>query len=184
MLFQIHQFKQEPNDFVRDCASRLQQYLMRCPVMEISSQERLVSLFLEGLRSKELHSTIYMKYLTNLDQCIHKAIEYNDNCAKGVSSTGSQTNESTSRVLSQANEIIQGVTKKMQQLCVPLRVTERRVKRPYICGICGKNHPTGQCTPKNQWMVRQEPQQTSWCNFHKRWGNHSTKNCFNRIQHL
>ena len=22
-----------------------------------------------------------------------------------------------------------------------------------------------------------------WCDFHKRWGNHSTKNCFNRIQH-
>ena len=55
---------------------------------------------------------------------------------------------------------------------------------PYIRGICGGNHPTGHCAPKNQGMVRQEPQQALWCNFHKRWGNHSTKNYFNRIQHL
>ena len=39
MLSQIHQFKQEPNEFVRDCANRLQQYLTRCLVMEIPSQE-------------------------------------------------------------------------------------------------------------------------------------------------
>ena len=32
--------------------------------------------------------------------------------------------------------------------------------------------------------MRQEPQQAMWCDFHKRWGNHSTKNFFNRIQHL
>ena len=57
--------------------------------MEIPSQERPVSLFLEGLWSKDLHSAIYMKHLTNLDQCIHEAIEYNDNCAKEASSIGS-----------------------------------------------------------------------------------------------
>ena len=56
VLSQIHQFKQEPNESIRDCASRLQQYLIRCLVMEIPSQEQLVSLFLEGLWSKELHS--------------------------------------------------------------------------------------------------------------------------------
>ena len=32
--------------------------------------------------------------------------------------------------------------------------------------------------------MRQEPQQAMWCDFHKRWGNHSTENCFNKIQHL
>ena len=81
--------------------------------MEIPSQERLVSLFLEGILSKELHSVVYMKHIIDLDQCIHEAIEYNDNCAKGASGTGSQTNESTSRVLSQVDEIIQGVIKRM-----------------------------------------------------------------------
>ena len=71
---QIYQFKQEPNEFVRDCASRLQQYLTQCLVMETPSQEWLVSLFLKGIWSKELHLAIYMKHLTDLDQCIHEAI--------------------------------------------------------------------------------------------------------------
>ena len=66
----------------------------------------------------------------------------------------------------------------------PLRVAEQRVDRPYICVICGGNHPMGHDAPKNQGMVRQEPQQALRCNFHKRWGNHSIENCFNRIQHL
>ena len=76
--------------------------------METPSQEWLVSLFLEGLGSKELHSMVYMKHLKNLDQCIHEAIEYNDNCAKGSFGIGSQTNESTGGVLSKVDEIIQG----------------------------------------------------------------------------
>ena len=126
VLSQIHQFKQESNESVRDCASRLRQYLTRCPVMEIPSQERLVSLFLEGLRSQELHSAVYMKHITDLDQCIHEAIEYDDNCAKGASGVVSQTNESKSRSSSQVDEIIQGVTEKMQQMYGPPRVMERR----------------------------------------------------------
>ena len=69
----------------------------------------------------------------------------------------------------------------MQQMYGPPRVIERQEDRPYICGICGGNHSTGQCAPKNQGVVRQELQQAMWCDFHKRWGNHSTKNCFNRI---
>ena len=73
-----------------------------------------MSLFLEGLWSKELQSAFYMKHLTDLDQCIHgKKIEYNDSYAKGESRTGSQTNESTHRVLSQVDEIIQGVIERM-----------------------------------------------------------------------
>ena len=87
---------------------------MRCPVMEIPSQERLVSLFLEGLWSKEFHSVVYMKHLIDLDQCIHEAIKYDDNCDKGTIGTGSQTNESTIRVLYEVDEIIQGVTERMQ----------------------------------------------------------------------
>ena len=125
VLYKIHQFKQEPDEFIRDYASCLQQYLTRCPIREIPSQEWLVSLFLEGLWSQELHSAIYMKHLIDLDQCIHKAIEYNDNCAKGASGTGSQTNESTRRALSQVDEIIQRVIERMQQLYGPSRVAQR-----------------------------------------------------------
>ena len=66
-----------------------------------------------------------MKHITDLDQCIHKAIEYNDNCAKGTSSVVSQIDESKSRLSSQVDEIIQGVTEKMLQMYGPPRVTER-----------------------------------------------------------
>ena len=126
VLSQIHQFKQEPKKTVRDCANWLRQCLTRCPVMEIPSQEQFVLLFLEGLRSKELHSLVYMKNLTNLDQRIHEAIEYDDNCSKGGISARSQTSESTGRVSSQVDKIIQGVTERMQQMYGPPRVTNKR----------------------------------------------------------
>ena len=124
-------------------------------------------LFLEGIWSQELHSVVYMRHLTDLDQCIHEEIEYDDNCTKIASGVGSQNNESMGRVSSQVDDIIQGVTKRMQQMYGPSRIAKRRVERPYICRICGGNHPTGHCAPKNKGMVRQEPQQASWCNFHK-----------------
>ena len=54
-----------------------------------------------------------MKHITDLDQCIHEAIEYDDHCAKGAPGVVSQTNESKSRLSSQVDEIIQGVTEKM-----------------------------------------------------------------------
>ena len=31
---------------------------------------------------------------------------------------------------------------------------------------------------------RSKPQLALWCDFHKRWENHSTENCFKRIQHI
>ena len=106
-----------------------------------------------------------MKHLIDLDQCIHKAIEYDDKCAKVAFGTKSQTNESTGRVSSQVDEIIQGVTKRMQQMYGPLRLAERQMDRPYICGVCGKNQPTLQCILKNQGMVRPKPQKALWCNY-------------------
>ena len=46
------------------------------------SQEILVSIFLEGLSKKELHATLYMNHHKNLNQCIHDAIDYDDNCGQ------------------------------------------------------------------------------------------------------
>ena len=106
VLSQIYQFTQGFNKTVRDCANRLQQYLTRCPIMEIPSQKQLVSLFLEGLFNKELYSIVYIKHLIDLDQCIHEAIEYDDNCSKGANGIGSQTSESMGRVSYQVDEII------------------------------------------------------------------------------
>ena len=65
---------------MRDRANHLTQYLARCPEEEMPSQERLVSIFLEGLKNKDLHTTLYMKHHKNLNQCINDAIDYDDNC--------------------------------------------------------------------------------------------------------
>ena len=69
VLSQIHGFEQKDDESVRDGANCLRQYLARCPEEEMPSQERLVSIFLEGLKNKNLHSTLYMKYHKNWNQC-------------------------------------------------------------------------------------------------------------------
>lgn len=77
---QIYKFKQKPHETVKDCASRLRQYVTRCPAREIPSQKRLVSLFLEGLVNKTLHMSIYGKKHGTLNECIQDAIDLDDNC--------------------------------------------------------------------------------------------------------
>ena len=74
---------------------------------EMPSQERLVSIFLEGLSNKELHTTLYMKHHKNLNQCIHGAIDYDDNCNEELKGkdTSSRASASASLVASQVVEI-------------------------------------------------------------------------------
>ena len=62
-----------------------------------------------------------------------------------------------------------GVMEEMLQLYRPLRAIDRCIERSYNCDICGENHPTSQCIPKNQGGIRPNPQFALWCNSHKRW---------------
>ena len=80
VLSQIYGFKQNNDECVKERANCLRQYLARCPEEEMPSQERLVSIFLEGLKNRDLHATLYMKHHKNLNQCINDAIDYDDNC--------------------------------------------------------------------------------------------------------
>ena len=82
------------------------------------SQERLVSIFLEGLSSKELHAALYIKHHKNLNQCIHNAVDYDDNCGDELKAkeTSSKTSASTSSIASQVEEITKGVMEKIQCL--------------------------------------------------------------------
>ena len=52
---------------------------MRCPKLKIPSQERLVSLFLEGLLNQKLHAALYPKKHKTLNACIKEAVELDDN---------------------------------------------------------------------------------------------------------
>ena len=75
VLSQIHGFKQKNDKSMWDGGNLLRQYLARCPEEEMLSQEILVSIFLEGLKNKDLHATLYMKHHKNLNQCINDSID-------------------------------------------------------------------------------------------------------------
>ena len=64
---------------MRDYSKRLKKYLLRCLEIEIPSQERLVSLFLEGLLNRKLHAALYPKKHKTLNACIKEAVELDDN---------------------------------------------------------------------------------------------------------
>ena len=101
--------------------------MARCPEEELPSQERLVSIFLEGLINRELHDALYMQRHNNLNQCIHDALDYDDNCDRGKAEndTSSKASESLTSAISQAHEIIKGVTEKMKQMYGPPRAYEQ-----------------------------------------------------------
>ena len=100
---------------MRDEANRLRQYLARCPEEEMSSQERLVSTFLEGLKNKDFHATLYIKHHKNLNQCINDAIDYDNNCGddERKDDKSSKASSNTSSIASQVEEITKGVMDKM-----------------------------------------------------------------------
>ena len=111
------------------------------PDGEMPSQERLVSIFLEGFSSKGLHAVLYMKHHRNQNQCIHDAIDYNDNCGEEPKrrDISSKTNANTSSIASQVKEITKGVMEKIQclygmpKLMDPQRMDRQGsiVARPY-----------------------------------------------------
>ena len=133
------------------------------------SQERLVSIFLEGLSSKELHAALYMKHHKNLNQCIHDAIDYDDNCGDELKEkeTSSKTSASTSSVASQVEEITKGVMEKIQRLYgMPKLMDPQRMDRP------------------GPAVARPDGRPALWCDFDKKWGNHTIEECYNRIRFL
>ena len=144
----------------------------------------VVSIFLGGLLNKDLHSALYMKHRKQLYLCIHEAIDYDTNCDWGKNDTNSKTSGSSRQMASQIEDIIKGVTKKIQQLYGSPRATNRRIGWPYICGVRDKNHPTSQCIPKKQVGTSPDAQLALWCYFHKKWENHLTRHCYNKIQHM
>ena len=74
----IYNFKQLEIETVRDCSKILKKYLLRCPEIEIPSQEWLVSLFLEGLLNHKLHAALYPKKHKTLNACIKEAVVLDD----------------------------------------------------------------------------------------------------------
>ena len=111
-------------------------------------------------------------------------IDYDNYFGKGGDDTMSKTSGSSTKVATPIEEILKGIAKKMQPLYGPLRAIDRCMDRPYICGVCGKNHPTSQCIPKIQGCARLETQIALWCDFHKKWGKYLIENFCYHIHHI
>ena len=78
-LGQIHNFKQKDHESIRDCVSRLKQLYLRCPDNEKPSQERLIFVFLEGLRNRTLYTHLYPRKHSTFNECCLDAMDYDDN---------------------------------------------------------------------------------------------------------
>ena len=155
--------------------------------------DRLISLFLEGLSNKSLHEDLYGRKHDTLNECIKDAIDLNDNCELfgnvdkkvNFSDTSSAKSERTRHfTLVEADAIADLVIKKMNEMFKPaMRAPEPpRFQKPYQCGICHGDHPTFQCALK----PGQPPQfhNKLWCDYEKRWTNHNTEGCWQRLKLL
>ena len=133
------------------------------------SQERLVSIFLEGLTRKDLHTVLYMKHHKNLNQCIHDAIDYDYNCGEELKGKdkSSKTSASTSSFASQVEEITKGVMEKIKHLYgMPKLMDPQRMDRP------------------RHVVARPDKRSALWCDFNKKWGNHTAEECYNCIRFM
>ena len=147
----ITKFKQEEKESVRDCANRLKQYIAKCPERELPTAEKSVSIFLEGLRDKKLHADLYAKKNKTLRECIHDAINLDDNCDiyrkdKPISGTESQSTASSSgetgkNKINETEAMVELIMKRMNQVFKP-------PPKPMRCEVCGGDHPTSQCLPR------------------------------------
>ena len=112
------------------------------------SSQRLISLFLEGLKNKSLHANLYGEKHDTLNECIKDAIGFNKNykiygnvdkkihSPSKTSSVKSGKTQETSLV--EVDENVDLVVKKMNQVFKPqLRPQEYPwFQKPYMCKNC------------------------------------------------
>ena len=144
-------FKQKDIDTIRECLDRLKTYIARCPKKEMPSQERLISCFLEGLRSEILYTQLFAKGDTNFDECCYDAQRLDDNCEflktrQSLSSTSVFSD--TSKNLD-VNAIVDALWKRMKQEQRGPMMPRSYPMRSYGCGTCGGPHPMERCPTTN-----------------------------------
>ena len=160
------------------------------------SSQRLISLFLEGLKNKSLHANLYGKKHDTLNECIKDVIDFDNNCEiygnvdkkihspSETSSVKSGKTQENSPV--EADVIVDLVVKKMNQVFKPQpRPQEyQRFPKPCMCGNCAGDHPTSQCMLKPQNPVQHQPRLDKWCDFEQKWTSHDTRDCWHRIRFM
>ena len=104
---------------------------------------------------------MYAKKHKTLKECIHDAIDLDDNCDiygkdKPISDTESQSADSSSNTgrnkINETEAMVELIMKRMNQVFKP-------PPKPMRCEVCGGDHPTSQCLPRqNPQPYRTPPQ--------------------------
>ena len=129
---------------MRECMDRLKTYIARCLEKEMLSQERLISCFLEGLRSKTLYTQLFAKGHTDFDECCYDTQRFDDNCEflRTKQSLSSSSIMSDNFKNPNANAIADALWKRMKQEQRGSMSQRFYPMRSYNCGTYGGPHPT------------------------------------------
>ena len=121
---------------------------------------------------------------------MHEAIDIDDNCniygkdrpilrLDSASTTSKITQQDNKDRANEAKEMVELIMKRMSEVFRP------QPPKPIKCKNCGGDHPTIFCLPKHNFQAYKPlPKVDKWCNFEKKWTNHETQECYNKIRHL
>ena len=169
----IHSFEQGETESVRDYVNRLKQYINQCPEDEKPSQSRLVSIFLDGLKNSTLHSHLYAQKHTNFNACCLDALDFTNNFKfqdGGANRNAPMRNlpNAAPTTSLNSNQIADIVLRRLGQTSRPQPIGPQQPftrttppAGPPLCGICGGDHRTKQCSNFAP-LVNNQPTK-KWC---------------------
>ena len=166
----ILNFKQGDKETVHQSIDRIKQYIARCPDSEFPKQERLVSCFLEGLIDNDLYMLLFAQDHKDFEFCCFEAQHLDDN-QKGRSATAEQGSASSSNVRRNNEVDSHNIAEQIVRL---LRQENRggQQQRPYQ-----QTQPTPPLRDSSQGALK-------WCEPCRRWGNHSTNECYSKQRYM
>ena len=167
--------------------SRLKQLYLRCPDNEKPSQERLISVFLEGVRNQTLYRHLYPRKHSTFNECCLDAMDYDDNfemrtdsSQSGLRSPPSTSSTEVSSV--KEDQIIDRLLHKLGHVHRPQPpfrqqgyASQQSAREPYACGVCARPHCIEKCT-RYVLGANQLPMK-NWCMVCKWNATHATEEC-------
>ena len=159
MVWDKYVFKQKDHEIARDYVSPLKQYKNQCLDHEKPSQNKIVSIFLEGLKNTTLHDHLYAKKHESFNACCLDAMDYEDNFHRKGSSIDINSQDGKSQDKSMGvssssakdlnqDQLVDLVLKQLGQTYRPYRpigYIAHASQGPYSCGICAGPHKMEMC---------------------------------------
>ena len=82
-------------------------------------------MFIEGLVSRELHAMLYIRHHKTMNECIHEAIEFDDNCERTMPHDQASTSIASEVISATCVEkVIKAIADRIQNTDEPQRVWE------------------------------------------------------------